>query len=754
MNNSQTLKKIICWVERINQSTLRVQEYFSRHNVPFSIAQYYRYKKRLAEGGPDAVKDKRSHGNNSKLTPESAGFLKGYMTSQPTAGLPELQDLLEDRFQINMSKSGVSRCLKRLGCVCQVKPVQEKSQRSYTMCGGFELIVALASYLGWPQAVTNVILNRVRQITENKSWMERERIKDKIGRNRQGQFTAKYNKRRDVRSKRFESIENKREEKNFQSMSIMSVSSEVIQRKCLAALALPVVTNNGLIRSIDGPLGNTLLNLCGFNYKNATMDKFLTELKYLGISEDLLRDQVRFWQEHWQTHPIGKMELPILCYYVDGNTKALWSKKHVKQNKVSMLRRVMGCLEQVFVHDNYGHPIYFETYSGHAPVGEYVLSLFEKIEENLEGPGARLHVNRAIVIDGANNSVRALRAFAAQDKYHYITSLDDNQWTPRKIRKKGRPQRYRYGEATLRDCEIELTDSEDKGYLIAVRAIEIEWDNGKHTVLLTSLSSELVRASEIVKAYFDRWPNQELPFKSMKSVACLHRVAGYGKQKVENPRVVKRQKQLQDWIAQLKKDLADLLENIAQEEKAIASLAKKEGQLRARSRILNGSRVMPEKEEQRFLEIGKKISKRERRIKTLIEPQEKSYLKLQKAEKEWMRLQGKETVYKADVELDQIMTFFRVGFVNLCSYLAHDIFKESTVSMARLLQSVLLLPAFIEETRTKKQISLQYNEKDPHTMSRLGIALNRLNNLGTKTLTGKMIEFNLGDIDYHLKSTK
>jgi transposase len=753
MKNSQTTRQIVCWVERINRSHLGVQEYLSHHNVPFSIAQYYRYKKKLAEGGVDTLRDKRSHGNNSKLTPEAAGFLTGYMTSNPTAGLTELQDLLEDRFQIKMSKSGVSRCLKRLGCVCRVKQVQDKSQRFYTMCGGFELIVTLAFYLGWPQSVRKVILDRVEQIKKSKNWIESEKSKDQIGRNNQGQFTAKYNKRRDVRAKRFESIEHKREGKNFQSMSIMSVSSEVIARKCLAALALPVVTNNGLIRSIDGPLGNTLLNLCGFNYKNATMDKFLTELKYVGVSEDLLRDQVRFWQDHWQANPIGKMELPILCYYVDGNTKALWSKKYVKQNKVTMLGRVMGCLEQVFIHDNYGRPIYFETYSGHGPVGEYVLSLFEKIEEDLEGPGARLHVSRAIVLDGANNSVCALRAFASQDKYHYITSLDDNQWSPRKIRRKGRPQRYPYGQATLRDCEIELADSKDKGYLIVARAIEIEWDNGKHTVLLTSLSSEIIGASEIVKAYFDRWPNQELPFKSMKSVASLHRVAGYGKQKVENTRVVERQKQLQDRIIQLNKDLADLLENISREEKVIASLVKKEGQLRARSKIVDGRRVMAKKEEERFLEIGKEIGKRERRIKTLIEPQKKPYRNLQKSEREWMRLQGKETVYKVDVELDQIMTFFRVGFVNLCSYLVHDFLKESTISMARILQSILLLPALIEETNSKKKITLQYNEKDPHTMSSLLTALRKLNNLGVKTFKGKQIEFDIGDIDYHLKST-
>lgn len=64
----------------------RVEEYFSRYNVPFGIAQYYRYKKKLADGGIDAIKDRRSRGNNRKLTEEAAGFLKGYMTSYPTAG--------------------------------------------------------------------------------------------------------------------------------------------------------------------------------------------------------------------------------------------------------------------------------------------------------------------------------------------------------------------------------------------------------------------------------------------------------------------------------------------------------------------------------------------------------------------------------------------------------------------------------------------------------------------------------------------
>src|SRR2546429_560926 len=99
-----------------------------------------------------------------------------------------------------------------------------------------------------------------------------------------------------------------------------------------------------------------------------------------------------------------------------------------------MLGRVMGCLEQVFVHDAFGHPVYLETYAGKAPLGARILGLMEKIEEALEGPGPPLRVTRVIVMDAASNGVATLRAFAEQDRYHYITALDDNQWNPRKVR--------------------------------------------------------------------------------------------------------------------------------------------------------------------------------------------------------------------------------------------------------------------------------------------------------------------------------
>ncbi|MDP2797807.1 MAG: hypothetical protein Q8N94_09900, partial [Methanoregula sp.] len=46
---------------------------------------------------------------------------------------------------------------------------------------------------------------------------------------------------------------------------------------------------------------------------------------------------------------------------------------------------------------------------------------------------------------------------------------------------------YEYGDANLVDCQIELRDSLEKGYIHECRAVIVEWDNGKRSVLVTSL---------------------------------------------------------------------------------------------------------------------------------------------------------------------------------------------------------------------------------------------------------------------------
>ena len=732
--------EIASMLQKIAASGVSFDEYVRKRAVPFSRPQYFRYKARMAAQGLDGLVDGRSKGNNRKLTPDAEGFLRGVHHASPQVNLQGMCNSLEGELGIEVDRSTVSRFLKGIGEQIEWPRLVEPMRMS-TPCGGFEIIAAVALHLGWARHTAGVMVAE-RDGFRRTAAFRRERVtRDRKGRNPLGQFTGEYNRREQIRLQRFASVEDKREGKNYSRMGLLQAGERVLERKCLGILALPLITLNGTTRSANGPLGNALGHFCGYNYQHDTLDKFLRELKYLGISGRMLRDQVGFWQEQWRKIEEGPAELPFLCYYVDGNTKPLWSGKRVKQNKVTMLGRVMGCLEQVFVHDGFGHPVYLETYAGKAPVGEHILGLFEKIEGALEGPGPPLRVTRVIVMDAASNGVATLRAFAEQDRYHYITSLDDNQWRPSKVRQEGRPKRYYYGEATLRDCLVELEDSREKGYLVVVRAVRIDWDYGKTTVLITSLPQEAVGASLVVKAYFDRWPHEELQFRSMKAFACLTRVAGYGKKTLPDEKVRRTQKKLQERITALRQKLRIPLKAIADQEERLAAWVERERRLHSRAPVVAGRRLIDDASRLLLRSFSRDMTRCRRQIGRVECEWGKDLRRLRRYEKEWLRLQGKEYIYRIDVELDQIMAFFRIALVNLSAWFLHECVPKHKMSLVRLLHNILLMPAEIELTEGVRRITLERNPKDPGGMARLEPALQRLNELNIRHLDGKHIEF-------------
>ena len=727
-------------LEKIARSSLSVTAYFQRYKVPFGRSQYFQYKARLAANGLEGLVDGRSQGNHRTLTTDAQAFIRGVHEADSTLSLRQIADRLESSLGIGVDPATVSRYLRAAGLKIQW-PRPAEAQTIISSCGGFEIIGALALHLGWARHTAEAMVEERERFRRTVAY-RRERVWcDREGRNAEGQFTKAYNRRADIRAQRFASVEDKRKHKNYSRMGLFQSSEFVLQRKCLGVLALPLITLNGWSRSANNPLGNALEQFCGYNYQHHTLDKFLRELKYLGISEWLLREQVSFWRQHWSE--FDTLGLPFLCYYVDGNTKPLWSQKRVKQNKVTMLGRVMGCLEQVFVHDAFGHPVYLETYAGKAPLGEHILGLFEKIEAALEGPGPALKVRRVIVMDAASNGVATLRAFAQQEKYHYITALDDNQWNPRKVMEEGRAKRYYYGEATLRECRLELEDSREKGYLVEVRAVRIEWDYGKRTVLITSLPREAVGASLVVKAYFDRWPCEELQFRSMKSFACLNRVAGYGKKKLPDERVRATQEQLQHQITGLRQRLKVPLKQIADQEEQVASAIEKERRIRFRGKVVEGQRTLQDAARTELNALSRGIAASRRQIKAIESQWGKPLRRLRRYEKEWLRLQGKDHVYRIDVELDQIVGFFRIALVNIASWFLSECCAKHPMSLARFLHAILLMPAEIRLTKDVRRVLFKRNLKDPQMMALLEPALTRLTGLNIRDLDDRTIEFGL-----------
>jgi hypothetical protein len=739
---------ILEWVKRISQSKFSIANFFTDYDVPFSKAQYFIYKKQLEIAGPAGLTDGRERGGNRKLSPGVEGFLLGCVKSNSDITLEWLQKSLQDNFNCSVSLSSISRAIKRISKEQVHLPIGRrksilKKEVVINPLGGFEIIVALAFYLGWPQRVAELISSEINELKNSDEFKSNVEQTDRTGRDKSGKFTKDYNQREDVRANRFASISEKRKIKNWQSLDIVRDSCDVLIRKSLAILALPAITMNGSVRTVNVALGNSLRHICGFNYKQNTVVKYLNELKYLGISTQLLKDTPQFWRQCWGDK-LADSIVPVLCYYVDGNTKAVWSSKRVKKNKVTMLGRVMGCLEQVFIHDCFGHPIYFETFSGHGPVGEHILGLFEKVEDAiLDAPHSSTNIYRAIVMDSASNSAKTLRAFAAQQKYHYVTPLDDNQWNERKVVRYGRPSRYRYGNATLKEMDIELEDSNEKGWLIRSRAIKIDWDYGKVTVLLTNLPLKIIDASEVVWSYFQRWPAQELQFRYNKAAVALNHVAGYGRKEIENPRVIEAQQKAERTIENLGRELAEPVERISVHENAIADLILKERRIRAKGTIKDGRRLLPKNLQQKHDEYGKQINDHFKKIKEIEKENDQKFKKLKKNQREWLRLQGKEKIYEIDVELDQIVTFHRISLANLLAYFIQYFLSGISISMGMMFHQIIHLQASIEETNTERKVELHANEKDPDMMQKLSTALEKLNQFNIHGPKNKLMRFSL-----------
>lgn len=738
MKNKKSV--MLDWLYKFESSQMSVVNFFKNYKVPFSRSCFFKHKKDIKKNGiHNFLIDQK--GGHHVIDQEGEKFLKLTLNKEPSASLSFLQKNLKEKRNCELSISGISRAIKRLG----ISKKTQLSIRKTTVnpLGGFELIIALAYHLGWPQRIAKLILQSINDLRKSPQYKKNKGV-DKIGRNASGRFTKRYNQRKDVRVMRFQSVSKKRALKNWQSMNLIRDSPESIMRKCLAVLALPVLTSNGNVRSVNLALGQSLKHVCGYDYKQSTIARFLSELKYLNVSTVCLREVTEFWIEHWKQKNASETQSQTLCYYVDGNTKAVWSSQRVKQNKVTMLGRVMGCLEQVFIHDGWGHPVYFETFSGHAPVGEHILGLFEKIEDAiLEMPRTRTRIFRSIVMDSASNSVGTLRSFASQNQYHYITPLDDNQFKERQIVKKDRPSRYRYREATLTELIYELEDSNEKGYLVRTRAIKIDWDNGKVTVLLTSLPQKNVDASEVVYSYFKRWPAQELQFKENKSVVSFNRVAGYGRQSIENKKASEQQKKTAEKIEILGLQLHQPLEDISFHEGKIARLIKEERKIKQKSKLNNGKPNIPIKYRTKFSDITQKIKIHQKEVKEIEKRAGKALTQFRKQQKKWLRLTGKEIVYELDVELDQIMTFHRVSLANLYSYFIKHFLTETSMSMAMLTHRLIHLNATIEETKQVRHIILDYNKKDPSMMSNLSMAIDKLNKLKIVGQQNKIFQFSI-----------
>ena len=137
----------------------------------------------------------------------------------------------------------------------------------------------------------------------------------------------------------------------------------------------------------------------------------------------------------------------------------------------------------------------------------------------------------------------------------------------------------------------------------------------------------------------------------------------------------------------------------------------------------------------------KKVKNHEKKIKEIEKEHCDHFRLLRKHRREWLRLQGKETVYKVDVELDQILTFHRVSLANLYAYFIKYFLGGESISLIKLLHKIIHIRATIRESENVRKVILNYNKKDKLMMEKLSEAVNKINALHVIGPQGKRMEF-------------
>jgi len=319
--------------------------------------------------------------------------------------------------------------------------------------------------------------------------------------------------------------------------------------------------------------------------------------------------------------------------------------------------------------------------------------------------------------------------------------LDSNQVNDRKVKFMSEKKRYEFGAAFLTEYTIELEDSLEKGYIYATRAVQVNWDNGRTCVLMTSLSQSIFSTDNVVKSYFDRWPAQELSFKDMKSGVNINRVVGFTKKLIDNEKVLLKIEDLQGSISKIEKELESPLNEIKEIEKILQLNIEEERQYREKSIIDKGERKLPELDAKNLKDIQSEINSLKRKIKAIEMNKERSFNSLKMKKTELARIIDKKKIYSVDVELDQIMTCFKISFANICCYLLDKCFKGERMTLQQIFETIFELRGKVTIDGDQRNIAIEINMKQENLMKKLEFAFDCINSLGIKDIYGNRYNF-------------
>ncbi len=200
---------------------------------------------------------------------------------------------------------------------------------------------------------------------------------------------------------------------------------------------------------------------------------------------------------------------------------------------------------------------------------------------------------------------------------------------------------------------------------------------------------------------------------------------------------------LQQAISEIEKELELPLKKIKEIERTLQLKIDEERIYRERSIVAKGERKLPELDAKILMDIQSEINSLKRKIKTIEMDDEKSFNSLKMKKSELTRIIDKKKIYSVDVELDQIMTCFKISFANICSYLLEKCFNGERMTLQQIFETIFELRGKVTIDGNQRNITIERNMKQEYLMKKVEFAFDCINSLGIKDIYGNRYNFNL-----------
>ena len=519
-------------------------------------------------------------------------------------------------------------------------------------------------------------------------------------------------------------------------MRVVNSSIAARYRKDLALTLLPVVVDTARWSSLKHWQGAHLEELVGFAYQPSTLDKHARELKLSGASHAARESVASFWLER-EAEPSG-----MVVVYVDGSTKPIWTRTFSRSTKISSTGRVMPATTTMMLNSGSGTPLVYRSYSGSASLAREVTGLLREVDDATGGG----QVRRLVVLDREGHSVALYRELMSKG-WQFITPLR-SQVTKDTSRFEEVTDWEPYKDTGDEVCEgvLPLRDKRAGEADLRVRVVgRRRGRTGKVFWLATPTGADLLSAPAVMDTYFSRWPNQELVFRDGKGRVGLDVHHGYGKEKVTNYAVVDEMERLGAQASRLRQtreqvnlDNQEELEALGASEYVLEQLEEALTEAKQVAQALDDDAGVAEvraayertdETREALLEHARCHAARERAASAIEVADARFDTREMTIANKIEKLARKREIFTVDVELDDIMTAYKLTFLNLAHHVMGQ-FLGKKMEIDTLIRSVLTLPGERVRTSSHETIRIYNQPRDPKTMSLVEAACETVNGLG------------------------